>query len=69
MEWLANAAWSLLPTAVAGVFFWLIIRLILRADRTERRVYTEIEAQERAKAGLPPKQQVGSTPKSGSASG
>lgn len=48
-----NAAWSLLPTVLIGIFFWMVLRLILRADRTERRIYQEIEDEERAKAGLP----------------
>ncbi|MDO4240982.1 MAG: hypothetical protein Q4C71_00390 [Microbacteriaceae bacterium] len=54
-DWMTNALWSLTPTAVAGVFFWVLLRLILRADRTERKVYAELEAEERRKAGLPPK--------------
>ncbi len=48
-----NAIWSLTPTVLIGLFFWLVLRLILRADRTERRIYSQIEAEERAKAGLP----------------
>lgn len=48
-----NALWSLTPTVLIGLFFWLVLRLIIRADRTERRVYQEIEDEERAKAGLP----------------
>lgn len=48
-----NAIWSLTPTVLIGLFFWLVLRLIVRADRTERRVYQEIEDEERAKAGLP----------------
>lgn len=48
-----NAVWSLTPTVLIGLFFWLVLRLIIRADRTERRVYQEIEDEERAKAGLP----------------
>lgn len=51
-----NAIWSLIPTVLAGLFFWMLLRLILRADRTERREYSRIEAEERAKMGLPPKQ-------------
>lgn len=54
-EWIANALWSLAPTIFSGILFWLLLRTILRADRTERREYTKIEAQERAKAGLAPK--------------
>lgn len=49
----ANAIFSVTPTILVGLIFWLVIRSILRADRTERRVYTEIEAEERAKLGLP----------------
>ena len=52
-NWWLNAVWSLTPTVLIGLFFWMVLRLILRADRTERRVYREIEEQERAKAGLP----------------
>jgi flagellar biosynthesis/type III secretory pathway M-ring protein FliF/YscJ len=55
-DWLINAIWSLTPTVVAGLVFWLILRSIVRADRTERREYSRIEAEERAKVGLPPKQ-------------
>lgn len=51
--WWLNAIWSLTPTVLIGLFFWMVLRLILRADRTERRVYREIEDEERAKAGLP----------------
>lgn len=45
----ANAAYSLAPTVLVGLVFWFIMRAIIRADRTERKVYAEIEAQERAK--------------------
>ncbi|MEO7374527.1 MAG: hypothetical protein ABIW36_11615 [Terrimesophilobacter sp.] len=48
-----NAAWSVTPTILVGLVFWLVLRTILHADRTERKVYTEIEAEERAKLGLP----------------
>lgn len=46
--------WSLLPTVVVSVVFVFILRSILRMDRTERKVYARLEAQERAKRGLPP---------------
>ncbi|RGE20310.1 hypothetical protein [Leucobacter sp. wl10] len=52
-NWWVNAVWSLTPTVLIGLFFWLVLRLILRADRTERRIYQQIEDEERAKAGLP----------------
>lgn len=47
-------AWSLLPTVVVLGLFVFVLRSILRMDRTERRVYTEVENEERAKRGLPP---------------
>lgn len=50
----ANAIYSLVPTILVGLIFWLVMRSIIRADRTERKVYSEIEAEERAKLGLPP---------------
>ena len=45
----ANAAYSLAPTILVGLVFWFVMRAILRADRTERKVYSEIEVEERAK--------------------
>ena len=41
--------WSLLPTVVVSVLFFFILRGIIRADRTERRDYARIEAEERAR--------------------
>ncbi|MBF0672713.1 MAG: hypothetical protein IR160_09020 [Salinibacterium sp.] len=49
----ANAVFSVTPTILLGLVFWFVIRSILRADRTERKVYATIEAEERAKLGLP----------------
>jgi len=54
-EFWANAIYSLIPTIVLGLLFWMILRAVLRADRTERAIATRIENEERAKAGLPPK--------------
>lgn len=51
----ANAIYSLIPTIVLGLAFWLILRAVLRSDRTERAVSARIENEERVKAGLPPK--------------
>jgi hypothetical protein len=48
-----NAFWSLLPTVAVGLIFWMVMRSILRADRTERKVYARIEAEERAKLDKP----------------
>jgi hypothetical protein len=47
--------WALTPTVLVGLLFWLVLRAIVRADRTERRVYAKMEAKERAKRGLPQK--------------
>jgi len=46
----ANAAYSVIPTILVGLIFWLVMRSIFRADRTERSVYAEIEAEERARS-------------------
>ena len=50
----ANALFSVTPTILIGLIFWLIMRSILRADRGERETYKQIEREERAKRGLPP---------------
>ncbi len=47
--------WSILPTIVVCVVFFFIMRSIVRMDRKERSTYADIEAQERAARGLPPK--------------
>ena len=44
-----NAIFSVTPTILIGLIFWFIMRSILRADRTERKVYSQIEAEELAK--------------------
>lgn len=54
-NWWVNALWSLTPTVLFGILFYYLMRIILRADRTARKVYSEIEAEERAKLGLPAK--------------
>lgn len=48
-EIVLDVAISLVPPALMGLLFWLILRSILRADRKERDVYAELEAQEREK--------------------
>jgi hypothetical protein len=40
---------SLIPPFVMGLFVWLLMRSILRADGRERDTYARIEAEERAK--------------------
>ena len=49
-----NALFSVTPTILVGLIFWFVMRGILRADRTERNAYAQIEAEERAKRGLAP---------------
>lgn len=51
--WLA-ILWGLLPTLVILGVFVMILRGILRFDRTERREYLKIERAERTRRGLPP---------------
>lgn len=47
--------WSILPTIAVCAVFYFVLRGILRFDRTERKVHSEIEAEERARRGLPPR--------------
>ncbi|MCU1420064.1 MAG: hypothetical protein JWR57_1233 [Mycetocola sp.] len=49
MDYFWNAVWSLTPTVLVGLVFWLILWSILRADRHERAAQTKIEAQETAR--------------------
>jgi hypothetical protein len=48
-----KGAWDVLlaltPPILVGGIFWIVMRAILRADRTERKVYAKIEAEETAK--------------------
>lgn len=50
----ANAIFSVTPTIIMGLIFWFVVRAILRADKSERDTYAQIEQEERAKRGLPP---------------
>ena len=49
--WL-NALWSITPTVLIGLIFWLIMRSVIRADRNEREAYAKLERQERKRLGL-----------------
>ena len=42
-EGVLDALISLIPPALMGVIFWIMLRSILRADRGEREVYQKIE--------------------------
>lgn len=48
MDILLEALLALIPPALVGVIFWVMMRGILRADSKERQVYAEIEAEMRA---------------------
>jgi len=52
--WVA-AVWAITPTIILGVFFYFLLRSIMRADRNERKAFQDIEREERAKLGLQPK--------------
>jgi hypothetical protein len=47
-DYWANAIWSLAPTIGIGAMFWLVIRAVIRADRSERKAYDRIEQELRA---------------------
>ena len=51
MDW-GPLVYSVTPTILIGLVFWFVMRAILRSDRTERKVYAQIEAEERAKREL-----------------
>lgn len=53
-DYWAAVVWTLLPTVVVSALFFFILRSVIFADRNERRTYAQIEAEERAKRGLPP---------------
>ena len=48
-EIFVDVALSLVPPILVGGIFYLIMRSILRADSKEREIYSQIEAEERAK--------------------
>ncbi len=47
-SWL-EGLWEIIPTVILGLIFWFAMRAVMRADRTERKVYAKIEAEERAR--------------------
>ena len=49
LEWITSAAWTSIPVVGMSIFVWWLFRSIIRADATERKVYSKIEAEERAK--------------------
>ena len=61
-EFWTNAIYSVTPTILVGLIFWFVIRAIVRADRTERKVYAQIEAEERARWSLENRASDSATP-------
>ncbi|AIC46997.1 hypothetical protein [Rhodoluna lacicola] len=62
LQILWDALLSIIPPALVGVLFYVIMRGIFRADATERKVYSEIEAEMRAARDA---EVVAKAPKSG----
>jgi GrpB-like predicted nucleotidyltransferase (UPF0157 family) len=50
MQVLWDALLALVPPALVGLLFWVMLRGILRADSKEREAYAKMEAEMRAKA-------------------
>lgn len=55
MDFWQNALWSVTPTIVIGAFFGFIVRACIVGDRNERAMRRKVEAEERARMGLPPR--------------
>lgn len=64
-EFWTAAIWGLIPTIVVAGLFAFVIRSILRMDRTERKLYSRVEAEERRKRGLPPRDETAGRPAKG----
>ncbi|MGD8166006.1 hypothetical protein ACEXOS_002160 [Herbiconiux sp. P16] len=47
------AVFALAPTILIGLVFWFIMRALIHSDKSERKALAKIEAEERAKLGLP----------------
>jgi hypothetical protein len=55
LQILLDALISLIPPALVGVLFYVIMRGIFRADATERKIYAQMEADMRAAQETQPK--------------
>lgn len=49
-----NVIWQGIPTVVLTAALFFLLRTVLHMDRNERKAYSKVEAEERAKRGLPP---------------
>jgi hypothetical protein len=45
----ADVLVSMVPPILVGIIFYVVMRSIFRADSTERKIYSKMEAEERAK--------------------
>ena len=54
LQILLDALISLIPPALVGVLFCVIMRGIFRADATERKIYAQMEADMRAEQEVQP---------------
>ena len=48
-EVVADVFVSMVPPILVGIIFYVVMRSIFRADSTERKIYSKMEAEERAK--------------------
>jgi hypothetical protein len=48
-EVVADVLVSMVPPILVGIIFYVVMRSIFRADSTERKIYSKMEAEERAK--------------------
>lgn len=56
--WIGDALLSMVPPVLVGLLFWVIMRSILKADATERKVYQQIESELRAESEQRTKEQA-----------
>ncbi len=47
------AIYAVTPTILLGLVFWFVMRSLIRADKSERKALAKVEAEERARLGLP----------------
>lgn len=57
-EYLTAVIWAILPTVVVLGLLIFILRSILRMDRNERKAYAKVEAEERRRRGLAPRDET-----------
>lgn len=58
-EYWVAVIWALLPKVVVFGLLVFILRSIIRMDRSERKAYAKVEAEERRRRGLAPRDENG----------